>query len=233
MSMAQLKKRLRQEADKEKAVFLQGFFKTGPGEYGEGDVFLGVIVPKQRRIAKEFADLSFTDLAKLMRSKFHEERLVALFILVKRYQKAKTDKDKQQVFDFYLRHKKGVNNWDLVDGSASYIVGAHLMSGSKKLLYELAVSKKLWDRRIAIIATHYFIRHDHFSDTLKLAKILLHDKEDLMHKAVGWMLREVGKRDVAQEEAFLEKHCTHMPRTMLRYAIEHFSKTKRQRYMKR
>ena len=197
------------------------YFKTGPGEYAEGDVFLGIRVPVLRKLAKQCMALKFTEIKSLLKAEFHEERLLALIILVERFKQA-GDAEQQMIYDVYLQHASHINNWDLVDVSASYIVGGYLASRDKKPLYHLVKSNVLWERRIAIIATLTFIKQDQFHDTLTLAKALLKDKEDLMHKAVGWMLREVGKRDLAAEEGFLKMHYQAMPRTMLRYAIEKF-----------
>jgi len=221
-------KRLSNPKQKE---ILQRFFKTGKGEYGEGDIFLGIKVPVQRQVAKRYSDLSLKDLQLLLKSKIHEHRMVAIFILVRRFEKG----DKQQrrkIFNLYLKNTKNINNWDLVDLSAPNIVGYYLLDKSRKILYKLAKSKLLWERRIAMLATFTFIRQNDFKDTYKLAEALLSDKHDLMHKAVGWMLREIGKRNQAVEEQFLSKHYKKMPRTMLRYSIERFSEKKRKSYLK-
>ncbi len=231
MKAEDVRKRLRKLASREKAEIAQRFFKTGPGEYGEGDVFIGVRVPELRRLAKDFQDLSLTEIRKLVRSEIHEERLVGLLILVRTYPKADS-KVQERIYDFYLGHLRFVNNWDLVDSSAEHVVGAFLRDKDKKPLYRLARSKILWERRVAIMATFHFIKREEFSETLKIAEMLLSDEEDLIHKAVGWMLREVGNRDMAVEERFLKKHYKGMPRTMLRYAIERFPEPKRQRYLK-
>lgn len=201
------------------------FFKTGPGQYGEGDVFIGVTVPEQRIVAKKYKDLSLIEIEKLLESPIHEHRLTGLIILAgKRLSKV--------LFDFYLAHTDCVNNWDLVDSSASYIVGEWLVDKKdRSILYKLAQSKNFWERRIAIISTGAFIARKDFTDTLAISKLLLHDKHDLIHKAIGWMLREVGKRDQAKEEKFLKKHYKTMPRTMLRYSIERFSESKRHEYL--
>jgi 3-methyladenine DNA glycosylase AlkD len=226
-----VQKALRKLGDKEKAKVLQRFFKTGPGEYGEGDVFLGVTVPQLRKLAKEYRHMTITELTQLLASSVHEERLLALLMLVYAYGKG-GDAKKKEIYTTYLKHTTFINNWDLVDSSAEHIVGAYLAKRSKKPLYRLAESKSLWERRIAIIATIHFIKQDEFSETLALANMLLTDKEDLIHKAVGWMLREVGKRDLETEEDFLREHYHTMPRTMLRYAIEKFPESKRKRYLK-
>jgi 3-methyladenine DNA glycosylase AlkD len=229
-----VRKELKSMADPDKAAILQRFFKTGPGQYGEGDIFIGVMVPQSRQIAKKFSQLPLGEVRTLLYSRIHEERLVALLILARRYGSASSCMEKEEIVKFYLNHIKQVNNWDLVDLSAPNILGAHLVDSRdrRRLLYRLARSENLWERRIAIVATHHFIRNGDFSDTLKIAEMLLQDRHDLMHKAAGWMLREVGKRDAAAEEAFLEKHFSVIPRTMLRYAIERLPENKRRRYKK-
>ena len=221
---------LKNLASKEKAVILSRFFKTGKGQYGEGDVFLGIVVPNQRKVAEKYRNLSLKGVQKLLSSKIHEHRLTALFILIDRYKKG-DKKTKRKIFDFYLKNTKNINNWDLIDLSAPNIVGDYLIKKEKKLLYRLARSKSLWERRIAILATYVFIKNYQYKDTLKIAKILLKDSHDLIHKAVGWMLREVGKRNLKAEESFLKKHYKGMPRTMLRYAIEKFDEKKKRFYM--
>jgi 3-methyladenine DNA glycosylase AlkD len=214
------------------AAFLVRYFKTGPGQYGEGDKFIGVRVPVIRNAAAEFKDLPLPEVECLLHSEIHEERLAALVILV--LQAAKADaKTRRQIFDLYLANTKHINNWDLVDISAPQIVGAYLAEKSRKPLDRLAASPRLWERRIAILATFHFIRAGEFDDTLRIAERFLADREDLIHKAVGWMLREVGKRDVAVLESYLGRHCRIMPRTMLRYAIERLSEKKRKVYMAR
>lgn len=228
--LVQLKNDLRSFINSEKAVFLPRFFKTGKGEYGEGDVFIGVTVPNSRQVAKKYKDLPLSDIEKLLNSKVHEERLVALFILVDQYNKGNIE-DRGKIYKFYLKNCKRVNNWDLVDSSVSYIVGAYLSDKPKSILYTLAKSENLWERRMAIIATHYFIKHGEFADTLKLSQMLLYDKEDLIHKAVGWMLREVGKKNKQVLVDFLQKHYDRIPRTALRYAIEHFPQKLRRAYI--
>ena len=231
--LEELQKKIKSFANPTKAQLLQRFFKTGKGEYGEGDVFLGIVVPLQREISKGFVDLALIDLQKLIKSKIHEERMITLFILIKKYSKAKEELEKQKYFDFYLKNTKYINNWDLVDLSAPNIVGDYLIDKSRKVLYELVKSKSLWERRIAVLATFTFVRNKDFKDALKIAQILLDDKHDLIHKAVGWMLREIGKRDIAILEDFLQdKHKT-MPRTMLRYAIEKMEEKKRKAYLVR
>lgn len=216
-------------SSRERAAISARFFKTGPGEYGEGDVFIGVRVPEVRKVAKEFLELSLSEAGHLLGSEIHEERLLALLILVMQF--AKEIHPRKQIYDFYLQNTRCINNWDLVDLSAPQIVGGYLDTRSRRPLSRLAKSKNLWERRIAIVASHHFICQGDFEDTLQVAKILLEDKEDLIHKAVGWMLREVGKRDESPLEEFLAEYCRTMPRTMLRYAIERFPAKKRQHYM--
>ncbi len=230
--LKQARKELRKYSSKRKAVILSGFFKTGKGEYGEGDIFIGVVVPDTRKVAARFQDLAPKDAERLLRSRIHEERLLSLIILVNKYPKAGPE-EKQKIFRLYLKNTRYINNWDLVDLSAPQIVGSFLLDKDRKLLYKLARSKLLWEKRIAILATLRFIRERDFSDTLKIAGILLCDHHDLIHKAAGWMLRELGKRDQAKEEAFLKRHSSAMPRTMLRYAIERFPPAKKKGYMAR
>ncbi len=231
--LSSLRNELKKLANPKQAVLLQGFFKTGKGEYGEGDIFLGIKVPETRKVAKKFNDISFKEIENSLKSKIHEERLAALLILVDRYAKA-DEKEKKEIFEFYLAHARRVNNWDLVDLSAPKIVGEYLLDKSKdrKVLYLLAESENLWEKRISIISTFTFIRNNDFEDTLKISEVLLKDEHDLIHKAVGWMLREVGKKDIKEEEKFLKKHYRDMPRTMLRYAIEKFPENKRKAYLK-
>jgi 3-methyladenine DNA glycosylase AlkD len=231
MTVQQIKKRLKQLANKEKAEILQRFFKTGPGEYGEGDVFIGVKVPDLRKVAKDFRDIAIKNVIILLESAIHEERLLALLMLVSKYVKG-NETAKKEIYKLYLKKTTFINNWDLVDVTAQHIVGDYLMDKNKSPLYRLTKSKDLWERRIAVMATFCFIKRERYEDTLKIAKILLNDKEDLIHKAVGWMLREIGKRNMVIEEAFLKQHYKEMPRTMLRYAIEKFPEPKRQQYLK-
>ena len=230
MSLAELKKKIRLLADREIAETSKWFFKTGKGEYGEGDKFIGLKVPTQRKLAREFKDLTLADLAQLLKSPIHEERLISLFILVDKYSKA-DEKTKNDIFKFYLKNRKEINNWDLVDLSAPKILGKHLLKKDKSILLKFAVSKNLWERRIAILSTLEFIRIGDFKTTLKLCKILLNDEHDLIHKAVGWMLREIGKKDLESEEKFLKANYKKMPRTMLRYSIEKFPEIKRKKYL--
>lgn len=230
-TLQRLRRELKKYASPQKARVLRGFFKTGPGQYGEGDRFIGVQVPSARRVAKKFQDANLNDVLRLLRSPIHEERLTALLILVMRFQKGSVEA-RGRIYKIYLQHTRYINNWDLVDLSAEKIIGPFLAGKDKKVLYQLARSPSLWERRIAILSTFHFIKHKKFDETLKIAKMLLRDREDLIHKAVGWMLREVGKRDQACEKRFLKKHYQDMPRTMLRYAIEKFSKPTRQTYLK-
>ncbi len=230
MTAQKIKKSLRQFASRQKAKVLQGFFKTGPGEYGAGDIFLGVVVPDIRRVAKEFHGASLGEITTLLASTVHEERLLALLMLVSAYARG-DDTLKKRIYGLYLKNTKYINNWDLVDLSAPNIVGSYLLDKSRKPLYVFARSKDLWKRRIAILATFQFIKRNDFDDTLGIAKVLLRDDHDLLHKAVGWMLREVGKRSLPVEEKFLRQHYKNMPRTMLRYAIERFPEGERRKYM--
>jgi len=207
------------------------FFKTGKGEYGEGDVFIGVKVPTQRIIAKKyFQDLKYQEIQKLLDNKIHEYRLTALFILNYKYAKLNPE-EKKEIFNFMIKNLKKANNWDLVDTGSAPIVGNYLADNDKKILYKLAVSKNLWERRVAIVATIKFIKNNNFVDTIKISKILLNDQHDLIHKAVGWMLREVGKKEQKVLINFLDQYCRKMPRVMLRYAIEKFDKNTRKKYL--
>ena len=218
-------------ANPERARISQRFFKTGPGEYGEGDQFIGLTVPQIRRLAHQYRHLSPIATQQLLQSPLHEERLLALVILVDAFAAADS-LGQAQIYKIYRQSTRFINNWDLVDTSAPQIVGAFLWKRSRAPLRQLARSQNLWERRIAIIATFYLIRQDEFEPTLRIARQLLSDQEDLIHKAVGWMLREVGKRDPAAEEKFLREHYRQMPRTMLRYAIERFPERHRQRYLR-
>lgn len=233
LSFPQISREIIKYKNKQKSIVLSGFFKTGRGQYGEGDKFLGLTVPIQREIAKQFENLEFKDIKKLLASKYHEFRLIGLLILVYKYERANEDLRKK-IFNFYLDNLKSINNWDLVDLSAHKILGRYLWEsgGDRKLLYDLVKSDVLWDRRVAVLTTFYFLKNDDFADTLKMAKMLLRDREDLIQKAVGWMLREIGKRDEKVLINFLDLHATIMPRTMLRYSIERLSQQKRIYYMK-
>ncbi len=217
--------------DPVRARILARFFKTGKGEYGEGDEFIGLTVPQVRAVAKKNRKLPFKELIKLLKSSEHEARLTALVIMVERFKKA-PENERKELCEAYLAHTRWVNNWDLVDTSAEHIVGGFLMDKPKKILTELARSKNVWERRIAIMATFHFIKRGESEETLRIAKLLLNDRHDLIHKAVGWMLREVGKRCARSvEEEFLRTYYKTMPRTMLRYAIEHFPAAHRKAYL--
>ena len=231
MTLEDLKKDLSLYTDFEKANILQRFFKTGKGQYGEGDIFLGIIVPNTRKVAKKYTDLSLNEIKKILYSKIHEERLCALLLLVEKYKK--TDElNKKKVFNFYIKNAKQVNNWDLVDLSAPKIVGEYLLDKDREILYKFARSKNLWKKRISIISTLTFIKNNQYKDTFNILDILMKDKHDLIHKATGWMLREVGKKNLIEEENFIKKHNNSMSRTTLRYAIEKFSEEKRLKYLK-
>lgn len=224
-------RRLRALGDREKAEVLQRFFKTGKGEYAEGDVFVGLRVPEIRRLAKEHHGLPLAEIIHLLHSPIHEARLLALFILVRAYRQGDPVLQRK-IFNLYLKNTRFINNWDLVDASAEHIVGPYLKDRPRSPLHALAASDLLWDRRISIMATFHYIKRGEFAETLHIAERLLRDPEDLIHKAVGWMLREIGKRDRPTEEAFLKRHYRGMPRTMLRYAIEKFPEALRQQYLR-
>jgi 3-methyladenine DNA glycosylase AlkD len=226
-----VQRRLKKLGNPEHAAISQRFFKTGPGEYGEGDIFIGIRVPVLRKLVKEFKDLPAREVEILLRSPIHEERLFAILLFVHIFSKG-DETTKKGIYNLYLKSTEFINNWDLVDVSAEHIVGAYLMDKNKRPLYRLTKSKNLWERRIAIIATFYFVRRHEFSETLKISNMLLADRHDLIHKATGWMLREIGKRDLKTEEKYLKTLYKKMPRTMLRYAIEKFPEEKRQRYLK-
>jgi len=231
MNAATIQTRIRKLGNRKDAEVLQWFFKTGPGQYGEGDIFVGVRIPALRKLIKEFAGADEVTLHTLLESGVHEDRALALFILVRQFEKG-SEADRTRIHKFYLAHTARINNWDLVDLSAPQVVGGYLVNRSRRLLYRLVKSKSLWERRIAVLATFAFIRQGDFTDSLALADLLLKDREDLIHKAVGWMLREVGKRDQSVLETFLKPRCKVMPRTMLRYAIEKFTESKRLAYLK-
>ncbi len=230
MSIKKIKAALRRHKDVKKAKVLKGFFKTGAGEYAEGDLFLGVTVPVLRKLAREFKDIELRSSVELLRSPIHEERLLALLILILKY-RASDKEGKEKIYRIYIGNTRYINNWDLVDVTAKHIVGDYLRDRDKSILYKFARSPILWNRRIAILSTFHFIERHQFEDTIKIARILLPDRHDLIHKAVGWMLREVGKRSPKKEEDFLNAHHRSMPRTMLRYAIEKFPEAKRLRYL--
>jgi len=225
--LSDLKKELRASADPERARNLAWFFKTGKGQYGHGDRFIGLTVPAVRRVAHRYIHLPLSDVAKLLASPIHEHRFAALEILIAQYERG----DQQAVFDFYLKHTKFVNNWDLVDGSAPYIVGQHLLTRPRRILYRLAKSRNLWERRIAIVSTMMFIRAGELEDTFAVGKLLLSDEHDLIHKAVGWMLREAGKQSAPALVRFLKQNYAALPRTTLRYAIERFPAPQRKRLL--
>jgi len=234
MNLEEIKFDIKKLVNPEKAKLLQRFFKTGKGEYGEGDIFLGITVPEQRKIAKKYYQyVSLKEIQELLDSRIHEHRLIALLILVGKYKKAKKDKFKQlEIFEFYLKNTKKINNWDLVDCSAPHIVGDFALKDGTHIIRFLANSKNLWERRIAILATFAFIKKRSFGESLFIADVLMNDEHDLIHKAVGWMLREVGKKNLAVLELFLSTRYKKMPRTMLRYAIEKFPEEKRKKYLK-
>lgn len=238
------------KANPSKAMLLSGFFKTGKGEYGEGDIFLGLTVPEQRVLAKKYIHLDLQEIQALIDSKIHEHRLTGLIILAYKYENAEKEEKKEknnkmkkkkdilkkQIFYFYISNSKKINNWDLVDVTCPRIVGVYLSNKKekeRKILYKFAKSNNLWEKRIAIVSTYAFIRKKDFRDTLAISEILMNDTHDLIHKAVGWMLREVGKQDKKTELKFLDRHAKHMPRTMLRYSIEKFSQEEKLHYMTR
>jgi len=230
MTAAEARERLHSLASPLRAKSSARFFKTGPGQYGEGDIFIGVNAPTLHALARSFRGLPLAEIEVLLHSTIHEERMLALLVLVQ--VAAKTDDDRRKtIYDFYMTNTQYVNNWDLVDASAPAVVGGYLKDRSRKPLVQLAKSKSLWERRISIVATQHFIRADDYQDTLKISRLLLADKEDLIHKATGWMLREVGKKHEPALVAFLEDHATEMPRTMLRYAIERLSAEQRRQFL--
>lgn len=217
-------------ADPEHARRSQRYFRTAAGEYGAGDRFLGLRVPDIRKIARRHPAIALVQVSELLQSEFHESRLLALVMLVNKYKKA-SDAGREEIHNFYMKNRQHVNNWDLVDSSAPVIVGEYLLNRPRNILFDLTRSPNLWDRRIAVLSTFTFIRNGDFTDALKICAMLLRDKHDLVHKAVGWMLREIGKQDRQVEENFLFMHYREMPRTMLRYAIEKFPRTLRLRYL--
>ena len=230
-SLKEILKDFEKLKDPLKAVNLSRFFKTGKGQYSEGDIFLGIKVPEQRKLARKYSDLTIQDIQTLLQSGVHEQRLTALLILIIKYTKSDPSQ-KKEIFDFYLKNTKYINNWDLVDLSAPNIIGHILSDKDKSVLLKMAKSSDLWEKRIAMLSTYYFIKNRDFKTTLEIAEISLNDKHDLIHKAVGWMLREIGKRNQKTEESFLRVHYKTMPRTMLRYAIEKFPEDLRQGYLK-
>jgi len=229
--LEKIKKDFEKLKNPEKSSILSRFFKTDRGEYGEGDVFLGIMVPLQRKIAKRYWNtINLSDLQELLKSKIHEHRLTALFMLIFKYERS-SDDEKKKIASFYLKNTKRINNWDLVDLSAPKILGEYLLNKNRKVLYRLAKSKNVWEKRIAMLSTFAFIKNNQFEDALKISEILINDSHDLIQKAVGWMLREIGKRNLKAEEIFLKRHFRKMPRTMLRYAIEKFPEKKRLAYL--
>jgi 3-methyladenine DNA glycosylase AlkD len=243
MTLEKIRKKLHKKSNKNKAKILQRFFKTGKGEYGEGDVFLGVTIPRIREITKKF-EINMKEIRELLKSKVHEERMLGTLFLVKEYEKTKKEKNEKEmkrIFEFYLKNIKSFNNWDLIDLSAPKIIGDYLLENKneRKILYELSNLNKgkgfedLWKKRIAIVSTWTFIRNNEFKDTIKIAKKYLKEEHDLLHKATGWMLREVGKKNKKILLDFLDKYYREMPRTMLRYAIERLDKNKKEYYMKK
>jgi 3-methyladenine DNA glycosylase AlkD len=229
-ALASVRRDIRKAARPERAESHKWFFKTAPGEYGAGDRFLGVTVPQLRTIAREYRDMPLKYVVTLLRSPWHEERLLALLILVRQHVRGDA-RTRQTIHQLYLRNTRSINNWDLVDSSAAQIVGAHLETGDRGILRRLAGSKSVWERRIAMVATYHYIRQRDFKDALAIAALLRRDEHDLIHNAVGWMLREIGNRDRSAEERFLRKHSRGMPRTMLRYAIEKFPQPLRRKYL--
>lgn len=216
----------------EDVAFMARFFKTGKGQYGEGDRFVGATVPEVRRVCKTYKDLSLAEIEKLLESPIHEARLGAVIVMAEQAKRAKKDEaQKKALYDLYLRRTDRINNWDIVDSSAPQVVGAYLQDKSRDILYKLAGSESLWERRISIISTLHFVRSGELAETFKIAKLLLGDKQDLIHKAVGWALREAGKKDRHSLLEFLDQHALAMPRTALRYAIEHLSPEQKQHYM--
>lgn len=227
-----IRKQLRKYSSKEKAEILSRFFKTGRGQYGEGDIFAGIKVPDIRKVVKEYyAQMSTVDTLKFLRSDIHEERMFALLVLVSRYQKGNNDL-KERIFNIFLKNTEYINNWDLVDVTVPHVVGDYLSDKDRRVLYDLARSSDLWKRRIAIVATFRFIKLGELNDTFAISRLLLDDKHDLIHKAVGWMLREAGKKDLCMLKSFLKENISVMPRTMLRYAIEKFPESERKNYLK-
>ncbi len=230
---AQVKKELQALADKEKAKQLRGFFKTRKGEYADGDKFLGVVVPDQRAIAKKhYKDITLGGISLLLKSVYHETRMTALLMLVNKMEKSRDAKKREAIVGCFMKNIDAINNWDLVDSAAPNILGRYLFDKDKTMLYEFAASENLWKQRIAILSTFYFIKHNHFEDTLAISEMLMDNAHDLIQKSIGWMLREVGKRAIDREREFLDKYAPTMPRISLRYALEHFSEEEKEYYMK-
>ena len=230
LTLTQVERELRALRNPTDAAFLQRFFKTAAGQYGEGDRFLGIRVPRLRSLARRFRELSHEQVLRLLRSPWHEQRLLALLLLVEQYRRG-TDAERESIYQAYLTHTEYINNWDLVDSSAEHIIGPQIDPRKPGVLVGLARSESLWERRIAVLATFHWIKQGDFTPALRIAKLLLNDSHDLIHKAVGWMLREIGKRNRGVEETFLREHYRDMPRTMLRYAIERFPEARRQQYL--
>ncbi len=235
MSLQNIIKDLKQIANPKKVPLLSSFFKTGPGEYGEGDIFIGITVAQQRRIAKKYQYLANSEIIKLLKSPIHEYRLTALLILVLQYEQANNNNKQKQIYNFYLKNSQYINSWDLVDTTTPKIIGAYLLKNKnkRKILYQLVKSPNIWERRIAVLACWPFIKNNDFIDILKISKLLLKDKQDLIHKAVGWMLREMGKKNSKKLKYFLDIYSKTMPRTMLRYSIERLNKQEKKEYMKK
>lgn len=231
MKAIEIKTELFSMGSAEKRTILERFFKTGKGEYGEGDIFIGVTVPQQRDIVKRYHFLDFSEIIELLKEPYHECRLTALLFLVNEYEKCKNQTRRDEIFTLYLQHTDRINNWDLVDLSAPKIIGTHLLSKDAEILIDLAHSDNLWKKRIAIVSTLRFIKNNRFEDTFMISKILLNAKEDLLHKAVGWMLREIGKKDYIAEYSYLKENYKNMPRTTLRYAIERFEENVRKQFL--
>ncbi len=230
MSFKEAFSELKSYSNPAKAEHSKRFFKSGPGEYGEGDKFLGITVPNQRKVARKFKNMELDEVQKLLQNKYHEARLTAVMLLVYKVEKA-NEHVFEEVVQFYLKNLRYVNNWDIVDSSCHQILGRFLFNKERDLLYELAQSENLWEKRIAMITCYHFIKRDDFKDALKIAELLLNDDHDLIHKAVGWMLREIGNRNLDLETQFLDQHFKNMPRTMLRYAIEKFDEPLRKHYL--
>ena len=237
-NLSKIKSELNKLKNSEKAKVYQQFFKTGKGQYGAGDIFFGLSVPEQREIAKKYLDLKLIDIQKLLDAKIHEHRMTGLLILVYQFEalgdNTSDEQERKKIFNFYIKNAKKVNNWDLVDVTCPRIVGKYLVDKKdRKILYKLANSKNLWEKRISIVSTWWFIRDNQLQDTINISETLLNDQHDLIHKAVGWMLREVGKKNVKVLEKFLNKNIRQMSRTMLRYSIEKFPKEKRKVWLKK
>jgi 3-methyladenine DNA glycosylase AlkD len=231
-AVSKIQRELKRQGTRSKAKVAQGYFKTGKGDYGEGDVFIGVTVPDQRKIAKKYyEELSLKDVRELLKSPIHEHRFTALEILVFKFESAAHAKERDKIADFYLLNTRYINNWDLVDTSASYVLGSYLHDKNRAILCTLARSKNVWERRIAIVATQHFIRNKQFTETFIIAEMLMNDVHDLIHKAVGWMLREVGNQDKTALLRFLKQFHTQMPRVMFRYAVERLTPAEKKQFV--